>query len=74
MKIDGLKLYENKRNIRIYHAGTKKDNKGDYITDGGRVLNIVTKANKMKNALELNYEVCKNISWQGCFYRKDIGS
>ena len=74
MKIDGLKLYENKRNIRIYHAGTKKDNKGDYITDGGRVLNIVTKANKMKNALELNYEVCKNISWKGCFYRKDIGS
>ena len=44
MKINGIKSFKNKKNIMVYHAGTQKDNKGNYITSGGRVLNIVSKA------------------------------
>ena len=74
MKINGIDLYKNNKNISIYHAATKKDVKGNYITAGGRVLNIVSKAVNIKQALALNYEACKNIHWKGSFYRKDIGS
>ena len=58
----------------VYHAGTQRDNKGNYITSGGRVLNIVSKAHSIKKALALVYEVCKSVYWKGYFYRKDIGS
>ena len=74
IKINGLKSFKNKENIMVYHAGTQRDNKGNYITSGGRVLNIVSKAHSIKKALALVYEVCKSVYWKGYFYRKDIGS
>ncbi len=74
LKINGIKHYDNARNIKVYHAGTKKDEKGNYITDGGRVLNVVSKGKNIKEALTLTYEVCSKISWKGYFFRTDIGS
>ena len=74
IKINGLQSFKNKENIMVYHAGTQRDNKGNYITSGGRVLNIVSKARSIKKALALVYEVCKSVYWKGYFYRKDIGS
>ena len=74
IKINGIKSFKNKKNIVVYHAGTQKDNKGNYITSGGRVLNIVSKASSIKKALALVYGVCKEVYWKGYFYRKDIGS
>ena len=73
-QIKGIELYKNEKNIKVYHAGTKKNDKGNYITNGGRVLNIVSKAKNIKKSLELTYSVCSNISWKGSFFRKDIGS
>ena len=40
MKIFGIKLYEKNNNIKIYHAGTKKNSSGKIVTNGGRVLTI----------------------------------
>jgi phosphoribosylamine--glycine ligase len=74
IKINGLQSFKNMKNIIVYHAGTQRDNKGNYITSGGRVLNIVSKARSIKKALALVYEVCKSVYWKGYFYRKDIGS
>ena len=74
LKINGIKHYYNARNIKVYHAGTKKDEKGNYITDGGRVLNVVSKGKNIKEALTLTYEGCTKISWKGYFFRTDIGS
>ena len=73
-QIKGIELFKNEKNIKVYHAGTKKNDKGNYITNGGRVLNIVSKAKNIKKSLELTYSVCSNISWKGSFFRKDIGS
>ena len=73
-QIKGIELYKNEKNIKVYHAGTKKNDKGNYITNGGRVLNIVSKAKNIKKSLELTYSVCSNIYWKGSFFRKDIGS
>ena len=74
IKISGIEDYNNTQNIRIYHAGTQKDSKGNFITAGGRVLNIVCKDKNIKKALTLTYDICKKVSWKDYFYRKDIGS
>ena len=44
-----------------------------FLTDVGRVLNVVGKAKNIKSALNITYKVCSKIHWKGYFYRKDIG-
>ena len=59
-------------NVKIFHAGTRWE--GDrYVTDGGRVLNVTTKGSSLKDAKDRVYETVKRISWEGSFYRSDIG-
>ena len=74
MEIFGINDFKENTNITVYHAGTKKDNSGKIVTNGGRVLNIIGKANTLKVSLESAYSVCKKIFWKGRLYRRDIGS
>ena len=74
IEIFGINSSIGNNNIKIYHAGTIRDNSGKILTNGGRVLNIIGKADTMKSALELAYGACKKIYWKGCLYRRDIGS
>ena len=61
-----------KKNQFIFHAGTKIfENK--ILSNGGRVLNIVTRSNNFKSARESTLELLKEINWDNGFYRKDIG-
>ena len=56
----------------IFHAGTKIfENK--ILSNGGRVLNIVTRSNDFKSAREETIKILKEINWENGFYRKDIG-
>ena len=56
----------------VIHAGTKRD--GDkYLTNGGRVLGVVAKADSLQEAISTAYENIAEISFEGAFYRKDIG-
>ena len=56
----------------VIHAGTKKD--GDkYLTNGGRVLGVVAKAESLQGAIKAAYENVGKISFEGAFYRHDIG-
>ena len=73
-RIHGLDLHIKQKNIKILHAGTKKNKKGFFLTNGGRVLNIVAKHKSIKNSLKAVYELANKIKWQGVFFRKDIGS
>lgn len=58
-------------NILIFHAGTKID-KGNYITNGGRVLAVTAVADNVKEAICNAYHVVRNITFDGAYYRKDI--
>jgi len=69
--IYGLKNNENSEDIMIFHAGTRIVN-GNIVTNGGRVLNVVSKAATFKEAISKNYEKVKNISFEGMQYRSDI--
>jgi phosphoribosylamine--glycine ligase len=58
--------------VSIYHAGTKKID-GKFVTAGGRVLNVSAVAETLPEALEKAYQEIKKISFDGMFYRRDIG-
>ena len=68
-KINGL---DNNTDSIIFHAGTKEEN-GRVITNGGRVLAITSFGDNIKDATTHSYESIKNISFEGSYYRKDIG-
>ena len=57
---------------RVYFAGVKKENE-KLITNGGRVLGITNIADTLDKAIKLSYEDAKQISFEGAYYRKDIG-
>ena len=60
------------KNQFIFHAGTKIS-KNTIVSNGGRVLNIVTKSNNFKSAREISLKILKTLNWNNGFYRKDIG-
>lgn len=68
-KIDGLEV-ENKS--IIFHAGTTKKEGGIY-TSGGRVLNVVSVAKTLSNAIKKAYTSVDTINFKGKRFRKDIG-
>lgn len=55
----------------VFHAGTVKKN-GQYVVNGGRVLNVVALADTLAEAKAKAYEGVSCISWRGMQYRHDI--
>jgi phosphoribosylamine--glycine ligase len=61
-----------KDDIQVFHAGTKIDG-NKLVTNGGRVLCVSSTAATLRESLEKNYKKINEISFQGMFFRKDIG-
>jgi len=56
----------------VFHAGTAFK-EGKIVTNGGRVLGVTAIARGIEEAIGLAYEAVEKISWDGVYYRKDIG-
>ena len=56
----------------VFHAGTSLNNE-KVVTNGGRVLSVVSSAKTMKEALNSSYSNIEKINFEGKVYRKDIG-
>ena len=56
----------------IFHAGTKISN-NSIVSNGGRVLNVVTRSDNFNLARKDTLNVLDQINWGNGFYRKDIG-
>lgn len=56
----------------VLHAGTIKNN-GQVLTNGGRVLSIVSKSKNISGALKKSYDSIEKVHFEGKTYRKDIG-
>lgn len=56
-----------------FHAGTKVDADGRLVTSGGRVIAVSSYGNSIADALSHSYASIGKISWDGAYYRKDIG-
>ena len=57
---------------KVFHAGTSLQD-GQAINSGGRVLCATALGNSVAEAQTNAYLLAEKISWQGSFYRKDIG-
>lgn len=58
----------------LFHAGTKKDpESGEVLTSGGRVIAISSFGETMNEALDKSYNNADTISFEGKYYRKDLG-
>ncbi len=58
--------------IVIFHAGTKMSRQ-DLDTNGGRVLGVSAIGNTLEEALAKAYKAIEKISFEGMYYRRDIG-
>lgn len=58
----------------IFHAGTKRGENGEILTNGGRVLNIVGQGSDLKSAIEATYREVEKVQFEDAYYRKDIGN
>ena len=70
--INGIETVASKENHLVFHSGTAKNEKGQWITNGGRVLINVTIANDLKVAAELATSACDIVIFEGAQYRRDI--
>ena len=56
----------------VFHMGTKME-KDQLVTDGGRVLMVVTLEDTLEEAYAHTYKEVEKIEWTDLFYRHDIG-
>ena len=59
--------------VTVYHAGTRLDDEGRVLTNGGRVLDVTAVAPTFEEARNLAYAACEKIDFDGKTYRSDIG-
>jgi len=70
--ITGFENFDGKDGYYVFHAGTKKTEKG-IVTNGGRVLGVTAKGANLKEARANAYEATKLISFENKYMRHDIG-
>jgi phosphoribosylamine--glycine ligase len=70
--ISGLQEAARVRDAFVFHAGTALK-EGKVVTNGGRVLGVTALGNGIQEAIQRAYEAVAKISWEGAYYRKDIG-
>jgi len=63
---------EDTQSTIIFHAGTKSIN-NDVLTNGGRVLSIVSKGQDHNEAISKSYKVVEKVNYKDKSYRRDIG-
>jgi phosphoribosylamine--glycine ligase len=57
----------------IFHAGTRRDEAGQLIATGGRVLAVSARGGDVGTARDRAYAAIAKIDWPGGFFRRDIG-
>lgn len=69
----GFKI-ENGMDDNIYHMGTKFDDEGNLVTNGGRVLFAVESAPTLEEANKLANELVDKVKCDNLYHRTDIGA
>ncbi len=68
--IGGLEPVEG---ARVYHAGTRRNEAGDWETNGGRVLAVVAVGADRASAVEKAHHEAAKVDFEGSQRRSDIG-
>jgi phosphoribosylamine--glycine ligase len=72
IEITGIEDASDVPNVRVYHAGTKREG-GSIVTAGGRVLNVVATGATAADARTTAYAAAELIRFEGKQMRRDIG-
>ncbi len=68
-----IDLGEEDADVQVFHCGTKRDDKGNLVTNGGRVICTTALAATLPEALMKSYNRAATIHWDGKYNRRDIG-
>ncbi|MFI5220944.1 MAG: phosphoribosylamine--glycine ligase [Bacteroidia bacterium] len=60
-------------NSIVFHSGTKRNDKNELVTNGGRVMAITSFGNDLQEAVSQSIKNAKKISFEGKYFRRDIG-
>lgn len=72
-KITGLERFETEDGYFCFHAGTKFDENGDIVTNGGRVLGVTAIGDDLKTARANAYKATEWVQFDNKYKRNDIG-
>ena len=60
--------------VAVLHAGTARNQSGQVVTAGGRVLGVTAVAPSLRAAVDSAYATCAEIQWASRYFRSDIGA
>ena len=72
-EITGLEEVKKLPGSFVFHAGTKKDEEGRIVTNGGRVLGVTAVGPDLVSARKKAYELTELVSFENKYLRHDIG-
>jgi phosphoribosylamine--glycine ligase len=72
LPITGLAAAAQVPGVEVFHAGTALAG-GQLLTAGGRVLGVTAAADTLSEALARAYQAMAEITFEGMYYRHDIG-
>jgi phosphoribosylamine--glycine ligase len=72
MEIKGVEKAEKLDKVKVFQAGTKKE-EGRILSSGGRVLGVTALGADLSEAKDQAYEAVNCIEFENCYYRRDIG-
>ncbi len=71
--IGGLDKAQDVQGVKVFQAGTAKNDKAEIISVGGRVLCVTALGDSVLEAQQKAYEAVDKIDWDDGFCRRDIG-
>lgn len=71
--ITGLENFKNRDDIFCFHAGTKVNDAGEIVTNGGRVLGVTALGEDLKSARANAYRATELVHFDNAYKRNDIG-
>lgn len=74
LPISGSERFEQEEGYYCFHAGTKFDEGGNLVTNGGRVLGITAKGPDLRQARENAYKATEWVQFENKYMRSDIGN
>ena len=72
-EIRGLENFKDREGYYVFHAGSKFDEQGRVVTNGGRVLGVTATGTNLKEARANAYKAIEWIDFDNKYMRHDIG-
>ncbi len=72
--ITGIEDAEADPDVLVFHAGTKRNDAGELVTAGGRVLTVVGQGASLQEARDRAYAAVAKIDFDGKMLRSDIAA